>query len=137
MARYSGDQTVGPGIYFNLRDLRFKSIDEEGTLSGPESETWWGVPVIFMLIAAPVIGGAFALFLPLIGFVLVGALVLEWSTRAFATTLNAAGRVIRPAWQPALAFLSRGRRGGTKKEETLEQADEWADEVRQELNKDR
>lgn len=133
MTRYNGNDNVGPGIYFNLRTLSFKSLDGEGQLPGPESETWRSVPVIFMLIAAPVIGGAFALFLPLIGFVLIGALMLKWAAHLSAIMLNGVARVVRPAWQPALAFLSRGRRGKAKKEPTEEQADEWADEVRREL----
>lgn len=136
MTRYNGNDKVGPGIYFNFRTLSFKSIDDEGQLPGPETETWRSVPVIFMLIVAPVIGGAFALFLPLIGFVLLGALVLKWAAHVAAVMLNGITRVIRPAWQPALAFLSRGRRGKAKKETTDDEGDEWADEVRRELKKD-
>lgn len=138
MTRYNGNQTVPPGIYFNLKTLNFKSMDDEGQLPGPETETWRNVPVLFMLIAAPVIGGAFALFLPLIGFVLVGALMVKWAAHVLAITLNGVGRVLRPAWQPALAFLSRGRRGAPKKETPADaEGDEWADEVREELEKDK
>ncbi|MDX1583854.1 MAG: hypothetical protein R3338_09670 [Thermoanaerobaculia bacterium] len=137
MTRYTGNQTVGPGIYFNARTLSFKSIDEEGRLPGPETETWRDVPVIFMLIAAPVIGGAFALFLPLIGFVLLGALMAKWAAHVLAITLNGLSRILRPAWQPALAFLSRGRRGRKKETPTDEESEEWAEEVRKELDEDR
>lgn len=137
MTRYNGNDQVGPGIYFNLRNLRFASLDEDGQLPGPETETWRNVPAIFMLIVAPVIGGAFALFLPLIGFVLIGALMLKWIAHVSAIMFNGIGRVIRPAWQPALAFLSRGRRGNVKKApETDDDGDEWADEVRRELKQD-
>lgn len=137
MTRYDGNQTVGPGIYFNAKTLHFKSMDEEGQLPGPETEVWRDVPVLFMLIAAPIIGGAFALFLPLIGFVLVGALVVKWAAHVLVITLNGIGRVLQPAWQPALAFLSRGRRGKAKKETPAEkEEEEWADEVRRELDED-
>ncbi len=134
MTRYNGNELAGPGIYFNFRNLSFTSLDEESPLPGPETETWRNVPALFMLIVAPVIGGAFALFLPLIGFVLIGALMLKWAAHITAIILNSAGRAVRPVWQPALAFLSRGRRGQAKSEKPAAEDSEWADEVRRQLD---
>ncbi len=134
MTRYNGNDIAGPGIYFNFRHLSFASLDEESRLPGPETDTWRNVPALFMLIVAPVIGGAFALFLPLIGFVLIGALMTRWAARIAATALSSAGRAARPVWQPALAFLSRGRRGETKSEKPAAEDSEWADEVRRQLD---
>jgi hypothetical protein len=133
MRRYRGNDKVGPGIYFNLREMVFRSMDEEGRLPGDEREVWRAVPALLLLLAGPVLGLAYAMFLPLIGFVMLGGLVLRWMARQLGVALEAAGRVLSPAWQPALAFLGRGR---AKKPEAkpAPRRDEWAEEVRAALD---
>lgn len=129
--RYHGDQVVDPGIYLNLRELTFKSIDEEGRLPGGEDAVWRRVPVLLMLVAAPAISIVYFIFLPLVGFVMLAGVV---SLKVYALGRQAATAmvpVLRPAWQPARAFLSRGK--PAKKRGAGEKAkDEWADEARRE-----
>jgi hypothetical protein len=129
--RYHGNQVVDPGIYLNLRELTFKSMDEEGRLPGGEDAVWRRVPVLVMLVAAPVISIVYFIFLPLVGFLMLAGVV---GLKLYALGKQAVAAmvpVLRPAWQPARAFLSRGKPAKARAAETKAK-DEWADEARRE-----
>lgn len=130
MKRYHGNEQVGPGIYFNARELAFRSVEDEGKLPGGEQEVWREVPALVMLIAGPVLGLVYVMFLPLIGFVMLGGLAAGWVGRQMLPALRAASRVLQPAWEPALAFLGRGREQRQAEEAPAAEPDEWADQVR-------
>jgi len=136
MRHYNGNEKVGPGIYFNAKELVFRSLEEEGRLPGDEDTTWRPVPVVVMLLAGPVLGLLYAMFLPFIGFAMLAAVVLGWVGRQLLPMLDGATRVLRPAWEPALAFLGRGktRKPTAKAPAPARKDDEWADEVRAELD---
>ncbi|HLE84320.1 MAG TPA: hypothetical protein VJG13_08270 [Thermoanaerobaculia bacterium] len=135
MKTYRGQQLVDPGIYLNLRELAFKSMDEDGRLPGTEEAVWRRVPALAMLVAAPLVSIVYFIFLPLVGFLMlagvVGLKLFELGRRLAAGALP----VLRPAWQPALAFLSRGKPAREAPvEEALEakRKDRWAEEARRE-----
>ena len=130
MKRYHGNQKVGPGIYFNLRELAFRSVEDDEWLPGDRDDVWREVPALVMLVAAPVVGLAFVIFLPLIGFLMLGGLAMAWAGRQAMPAFAAFGRVLRPAWQPALAFFARGK---ARDEAAAARPDPWLDEVRDEL----
>lgn len=130
MTKYHGNDEVGPGIYFNLRELAFRSVEDAERLPGGPEQVWRRVPALAMLAAGPIVGLVFVMFLPLIGFLMLAGVVLGWLGRQLAAAFGALGRVLRPAWQPALAFLGRGR---AKKAEAPK-PDPWAEEVRAKLH---
>jgi hypothetical protein len=135
MTRYHGNQIVDPGIYLNLRELSFKSLDDTGRLPGGEEAVYRQVPALVLLVAAPLIGLVYAIFLPLIGFMMLGTFL---AGKLFAVTKQAAEAsvpLLRPAWQPARAFLSRAKPAKKAPEKAAaedEDEDEWAEEARQE-----
>jgi hypothetical protein len=135
MRHYKGNEKVAPGIYFNASELVFRSVEEEGTLPGDEETTWRAVPVVVMLLAGPVLGLLYAMFLPFIGFAMLATVTLGWVGKAVRPMLVASTRVLRPAWEPALAFLGRGKakRPAKAATEAAPKTDEWAEEVRAEL----
>ena len=129
MKRYNGNQTVDEGIYLNTKSLEFTSMDERGPLPGIEKDEYVRVPVLMVLPLAAAISLGYVIFLPLVGFVMVGGAVARTAAHAGAEAGEAMARVMRPAWQPARAFLSRHRH-----EEKHEEADdEWAEAVDREL----
>lgn len=134
MKTYRANQLVDPGIYLNLRELTFKSLDEEARLPGTQEAVWRRVPALAMLVAAPLISIVYFIFLPLVGFLMlagvVGLKLFELGRRLAAGGLP----ILRPAWQPARAFLSRGKPAPeTKAEEADEKPeDRWAEEARRE-----
>jgi hypothetical protein len=133
MRRYRGTESVEPGIYFNARQLSFKSMEGDEPLPGTETDEYRRVPVIVLLFAGPLLGGLYVLFLPFIGFAMLAWTAAGKLVELSADVALAAARVLKPAWEPARAFLSRGR--AAKK--TRKRSDRWASDVREKLDEER
>jgi hypothetical protein len=132
MKTYQGTQEVEPGLYLSTKRFRLESIDKRGPLPGAEGETYRRVPILVMLATAPLLGLAFVIFLPFIGFAMVawllGGKVAELAARAAAEAV----RVVRPAWAPSLAFLSRSKPADRDTHADAE-PDPWTEEVEKKL----
>jgi len=130
MKQYQGSQIVEPGLYFNLAQFSFKSIETKGPLPGSNSDVYRRTPVIALLAVGPILGLAFVIFLPFVGFAMLGWLLVSklaaWSSDAAVSF----ARVVRPAFRPALAFLSRSK----QKKSVRKERDPWADDVKSALN---
>ena len=65
--------------------------------------------ILAKLVTAPLLGLAFIVFLPILGFGMAAYLVLRTTADAVREPL---ARVLRPAWTPAYAYFVRssGRR---------------------------
>lgn len=133
MTLYKGNETVQPGFYVNLRGLSFEAVEQPKALPGNSSATYRRVPVLAMLAAAPLIGLIFLVFLPFIGIAMVGHLLAGKATELVADTARAGARVLRPNWEPSLAFLSRSKR--VKKAPKAPVADAWAEDVEKKLGR--
>jgi hypothetical protein len=133
MKRFTGTETVPPGLYLNLRQVSFKSLDEEGPLPGTKEEVWRAVPTLMLLVVGPIMGLAFVVFLPLICFAMVGWLLGIKGARLATAVTRAAARSVKPGWEPSLAFFSRSRPAKGDKVET----DEWAEAARKKAGPDR
>ena len=122
MKRYRGKQIVEPGLYFNLAQLSFESVDTKGALPGSENDVYRRTPVVALLAVGPILGLAFVVFLPFVGFAMLGRLIVGklalWTTEAAVSF----ARVVRPAFRPARAFLSRSKRAKSQRKQT----DRWA-----------
>ncbi|MBI1958758.1 MAG: hypothetical protein HYU42_01785 [Candidatus Rokubacteria bacterium] len=130
MKRYTGSEMVEPGLYFNPRQLSFKSVDEEGPLPGSTDEVYRRVPILVLLVVGPILGLAYAVFLPFIGFAIVTWLLGVKAGQLAGGAARGAVRVLRPGWEPSMAFLSRSTPARTKREAP----DEWAEDVRKKLD---
>ena len=72
----SGD-TVKKGFYASVKRWTIEMIETDGgALPGEAGERYMRLPVLAMLVVAPVMGAGLVMFLPLIGFVLLG--VFGW-----------------------------------------------------------
>ncbi len=129
MKRYRGTETVEPGLYFSIRQLSFKSMEERGPLPGRAEDVYHCVPTLALLVVGPILGLAFVVFLPFIGFAMVGWLLAEKAAGVAAEATRAAARVLRPGWEPSLAFLSR-----SKPAKTAGDTDAWAEAARKKLD---
>lgn len=135
MKRTTGTATVDPGIYFCPKELQFKAMDERGRLPGTPETKYWKVPALAMLVVAPLVGLAYVIFLPFVGFVMLGAVALEKVRELGHEMATWARPILRPAWQPARAFFARTTRRTKAPERPAERpADAWADEVRREID---
>ena len=130
MRRYRGTEKVEPGLYFNLRQLAFKSIDDEGPLPGRPDEVYRRVPMLALLVVGPFLGLLYVIFLPFIGFAMVAWLLATKAGYLAAGAARGAVRALRPGWEPSMAFLSRTKPADPAREG----ADKWAEEVEKKLD---
>jgi membrane-associated phospholipid phosphatase len=132
MTLYRGNQTVEPGLYLNLRQFSFESVEEAKALPGTSEAIYRRVPMLALVAAAPFLGLAFVVFLPFIGFAMVAWLLGVKGMHLAADAVGAAARVVRPNWEPSLAFLNRSKRAA--KTPTKDVADTWAADVEKKLD---
>jgi hypothetical protein len=116
---------VKGGFYFNRDKLDLITVSgKEGMLPGADGQRYLRVPVLAMLLLAPMLGGLFVIFMPFIGF----ALVFQHLGRLTVSAVKRAGRalafVITPTWRPGEAYFA-GKEG--EKKQAKEAAEAKAD----------
>ena len=68
MTKYPGGETVKAGFYWQAARWGAEIIPAAGgTLPGEAGQVYYRIAWPVLLVAAPVMGGAFAMFLPFIG----------------------------------------------------------------------
>lgn len=77
MTTYTGTQQVTPGLYLNLKRRTMEHVEKDGPLPGVETDRYYRVPMLLWLAVAPLLGLAFVIFLPFIGFAMVGRLTSD------------------------------------------------------------
>ena len=82
------------------------------------------------LVVGLVVSLAYVIFLPLVGFVMLAALLTEKLFAAVGRLAGSATRARHPAWVPARATLGRGR----QRREAEGGRDEWAEETAADLD---
>ena len=105
----NGGQTAQAGTYWNMANGSRVQMEQEGSLPGDGTTSYIKAPVAVMLMAAPVLGLVFAVFLPFIGIAMT--LNLAGKKLAQGVKMAAAGSMTF-GWRPIEAYLA-GRR--TKK----------------------
>ncbi|MCU0256827.1 MAG: hypothetical protein MUF60_08775 [Vicinamibacterales bacterium] len=72
MTRYNGTQQAKAGFYFNMDTWHVQTLSGEGgVLEGTSDTRYLRLPLPVLLVVAPLMGAAFAMFLPFIGIALV------------------------------------------------------------------
>ena len=70
--KYSGGDDVRFGFYWNAREWEAQIVPKEGgTLKGSKAISYLRLPLPALLVLAPLMGAAYAFFLPFIGFAMV------------------------------------------------------------------
>ena len=78
MATHLGGETVSAGFYMSVSEWNVETMSGDGgVLPGTAETVYRSVPTIVLLLAAPLLGAAFAMFLPFIGLALVAQLLRE------------------------------------------------------------
>ena len=99
----NGGQTAKAGTYWNLSNGSRVQMEQEGVLPGSGTTRYIKAPVAVMLMAAPVVGLVFAVFLPFIGIVmtlnLVGKKLVQGVESAAAGSMSF-------GWRPIEAYLA-------------------------------
>lgn len=72
MTTYRGGDTVTAGFYWNRGQWAAEVVPAAGgTLPGEAAIAYHRIPWPALLVVAPVMGGAFAMFLPFVGFAML------------------------------------------------------------------
>jgi hypothetical protein len=72
MKGIKGGDTVKAGFYWRTQRWEIVPVEGEGAvLPGDGGERYYRIPTLGMLVAAPLMGALFVVFLPFIGFAIV------------------------------------------------------------------
>jgi hypothetical protein len=97
MLKGKGGDRVPAGFYWNAREWEAQVVPREGAVLNGGGETMYvRLPLWALLVLAPLMGAAFAMFLPFIGFAMVLMYLAGRLRRMFSTTPPAAEQVARP-----------------------------------------
>lgn len=107
MARYQGGEQAKAGFYFNSTTWEILTLSGEGgVLAGSTDMRFVRLPLPILLVAAPMMGAAFAMFLPFIGI----ALVLDYAARqawaAGREAMHAATLALSPRTRTGEAYFT-------------------------------
>jgi hypothetical protein len=115
MAFIHGGETVKGGFYWNMANWDATFVEgEQGVLPGTAADAFRRIPVVAALLAAPIMGALFVMFLPFIGIVL---LMQQAGLAAVALAGRGVERVmmaVSPSWQPGMAYFAGRKRNGSK-----------------------
>lgn len=108
---YKGGQRAGKGTYWNMATGERLDAEQEITLPGEKKTLYLKAHGIVALLAGPVLGLVFAVFLPFIGI----AMTIGLAVKKVATGLSsAAASSLSFGWRPIEAYLS-----GRKKKKAM------------------
>jgi hypothetical protein len=129
MTSYNGSSKVNGGYYFSINTLGVEVIGEEGgTLPGPSTTRYVSVPFPLLFVVIPVVGLAFLMFLPLIGFGLFGYAIVQRVTGHVAKGADALAATVAPSHATGAAYLG-GHEGEKKNEEVSPEVEKLEKEV--------
>jgi hypothetical protein len=111
MAQRIGGTAAKSGFYWNLRKWEMTMIPKQGgILPGGVSEKYIKVPVIGLLFLAPMMGAAYAMFLPFIGFAMLFTFLGQKALRAAGVGAVGAAATMTQDWRPGESYLAKGKR---------------------------
>ncbi len=129
MTTYNGNSKVKSGYYFSTSTLGIEVVGEDGgTLPGPATRRYVGVPFPVLFVIVPVVGLAFLMFLPFIGFALLGSAVVQRVTGHVSRGADALAATVAPPHATGAAYLG-GHEGEEKNEEVSPEIEKLEREV--------
>ena len=114
---YKGGMVVESGTYWNLETAERIDADGAVTLSGGTDTKYIKAHVLVAIMAGPVLGLVYALFLPFIGIVMTFSMLWE---KIAEVAMDMAASSVSFGWRPIEAYLM-GRK--KKKEERKNKAE--------------
>lgn len=117
MAKHLGGETVAAGFYFNVAEWNVETFSGQGgVLPGTSETVYRSVPTLVLLMAAPILGAAFAMFLPFIGLALVAQHAAKAAWNFARDMAHAALVAMSPRMATGEAYLTGDKSKATKSE---------------------
>jgi len=105
---------VKKGYYFSAKSWTLQPMPRDGeALPGAAGEKYIYIPLLLAFIVAPLMGAAFLMFLPFIGFYLFASALVRPFARVFGTAGAEVAATMSPGWVPGEAHLA-GKPGEDK-----------------------
>jgi hypothetical protein len=114
MTRYSGGESVGAGMYWNLRSMNVVGLKTAGVLPGGEELRYRRLPFVVLFVLMIALGGLYILFLPVM---IICTTIYMVGVRVFGSLLLQMRKSASFGWRPSEAYLS-GKGTEKKDEET-------------------
>jgi hypothetical protein len=125
MLRHQGGERVKAGFYFNLETWEVTTLSGTGGVLAGRGAQYLRVPTLAMLALAPLMGLAYAMFLPFIGIALVVSHVSKKAGVAVKSAFRSILTATSPAMQPGEAYFGgekpRGKAAEGQPEPAVEQ----------------
>lgn len=103
----TGGAKVDAGFYWNKKEWEMVTLSGKGgVLPGNPDTHYVKVPLLAMLVMAPLMGGLYVMFLPFIGFALLFDYAGRRLYRAVKGGATDAAAAVAPAWRPGEAHLA-------------------------------
>ncbi len=111
MTKRIGGTAAKNGFYWNLRKWEMTVVPKQGgILPGDASDKYLKVPVVALLLLAPIMGAAYAMFLPFIGFALLFTFLGKKALAMGRSGAVDVAATMTPDWRPGEAYLASGKK---------------------------
>jgi len=139
MTTHTGNEAVKSGYYFNSATWSIEPIAEDGARLPASEGTFYSVPTLVALLATPVMGLAFLVFLPFIGIYLSFKAALSPVFQLVHGSAGSMAATMSPGWQPGEAHLTGKRHEHPSVEEKGPPAagDEELEDLQREIERKR
>jgi hypothetical protein len=130
--RFRSGTAVESGYSYDVKRWTVAPIAKDGERLPEGDGEWMRIPTAAALLATPVLGGLFLVFLPLIGFVIVARAATRPVVRIFGASAKDLAATVTPGWKAGEAhFTGRGDGGAAREGESrLDRLQEEIDERR-------
>jgi hypothetical protein len=107
MTKLNAGTKVQKGYYFNMKSWTLQPMPLDGeALPGEAGERYFHVPLLLAFVVAPLMGAAFLMFLPFVGFYLAIGAALRPVVGLFHSSATEIAASLAPAWVPGEAHLT-------------------------------
>lgn len=111
MTRLNAGTPVKSGHYFNLKTWTLLPVESDGeTLPGEAGEQWIPLSLPLAVVAAPLLGAGFLMFMPAIGFYLTAKALARPVVNVFRRSTTELAAAMSPGLVPGEAHLT-GKKG--------------------------
>lgn len=110
MTTIEAGNRVKKGYYFSAKSWTLQPMPKDGeALPGAPGERYVHVPLLLAFVVAPLMGAAFLMFLPFVGFYLALSAAVRPVVKLFRSSAEEVAASLQPGWAPGEAHLT-GRR---------------------------
>jgi hypothetical protein len=117
MTKLDAGTPVKSGYYFSLRNWTLQPVETDGeALPGEHGEQWIPLSLPVAVAAAPLLGAAFLMFMPAIGFYLTAKALSRPALDLFKKSTTELAATMSPGLVPGEAYLTGKKADGAQEE---------------------